>query len=146
MSPSDPAGRCAESELAPEWRELIAAARAARARAYAPYSRFGVGAALRTADGEILTGCNIENASSGLTVCAERVAVWRAVERGQRVFTALAVVTEGGVMPCGACRQVLAEFSADLPVAAADLDGRVRLTTLRELLPWPFRPEDLPAG
>ena len=139
-------GRCGEGELTPEWRELIAAARAARKRAYSPYSHFAVGAAVRTVDGAIHTGCNIESASSGLTVCAERVAVWSAVASGKRQFAALAVVTEGGVMPCGACRQVLVEFASDLPVAAVDLKGRVLLTTLRELLPWPFRSEDLPAG
>lgn len=146
MSPNDRVAWRPIAELSPEWQELIAAARGARERAYAPYSRFAVGAALRTADGGILTGCNIENASSGLTVCAERVAVWRAIEQGNRQWTALAVVTDGGAMPCGACRQVLVEFAPDLPVAAVDLEGRARLTTVRELLPWPFRPEDLPTG
>ncbi len=151
MDPSDSGGRESDgryaiNQLAPEWQELIAAARAAQKHAYAPYSHFAVGAALRTVEGDIFTGCNIENASSGLTVCAERVAVWRAVERGQRRLVALAVATESGVMPCGACRQVLSEFSTDLPVAAVSAHGRVRLTTLRDLLPWPFRSEDLPAG
>jgi cytidine deaminase len=120
--------------------ELVAAANAARASAYAPYSRFAVGAALRGADGKIYTGCNIENASYGLTICAERVAVFAAVAAGARKFTAIAVTTENGVTPCGACRQVLAEFSPQMTVIAADAHGNRSVHDLAELLPAAFGP------
>ena len=126
-----------------EIQELVAAATAARAAAYVPYSGFAVGAALKTADGRILTGCNVENASFGLAVCAERNALFHAVACGERDFEALAVVTENGVTPCGACRQVLAEFSAHLTVIVADTAGGRRLYTLSELLPHAFGPEHL---
>lgn len=128
----------AQESLAPEWRALLEAAKAARERAYAPYSHFPVGAAVRTRAGHIFAGCNVENASSGLTVCAERVAIWNAVSHGEKEFTALVVVTEPGSTPCGACRQVMSEFAEDLPILVADLDGRAWLTSLRVLLPDPF--------
>jgi cytidine deaminase len=124
--------------------DLAAAARAARARAYAPYSRYAVGAALRTAggDGAVFTGANVENASYGLSVCAERSAIFTAVSAGAREVTALAVATEDGGTPCGACRQVLAEFAprdgAPLPVLLVDAAGNVRETTLAALLPDAF--------
>lgn len=120
--------------------ELAAAARAARARAHAPYSRFLVGAALECADGAIVAGCNVENASYGLTICAERVAVAAAVAQGRRAFTGLALATSGGVPPCGACLQVLAEFCDELPVWLIDVDrpAAVRATTLSALLPGRF--------
>jgi deoxyribose-phosphate aldolase len=120
------------------WQALLAAATTARARAYAPYSSFSVGAALRAGSGRIYAGANVENASSGLTVCAERVAIWKAVSEGERRIEALAVITEGGATPCGACRQVLVEFEADLPVLVADTDGNAWMTSLVVLLPDAF--------
>jgi len=119
---------------------LIAAALAARQRAYAPYSQFQVGAAVRTAAGELFSGCNVENASYGLTICAERVAVSTAVAAGHRDFAALAVATPGGHPPCGACRQFLAEFCDDLPVLLIDATGAqpVARVTLHALLPGRF--------
>jgi len=127
-----------QGELSREWRELLDAAQQARARAYAPYSSFPVGAAVRTATGRIYAGCNVENASSGLTVCAERVAIWKAISEGERDFVALAVVTESGSPPCGACRQVMSEFVEDMPVLVADTSGQAWLTTLQHLLPDAF--------
>ncbi|UCC62742.1 MAG: cytidine deaminase [Anaerolineae bacterium] len=125
---------------------LIAAAREACQRAYAPYSGFCVGAALQTSSGRVFTGCNVENASYGLTICAERVAVGKAVAEGERNFDAIAIVSKGGFMPCGACRQVLAEFNPDLRVIVADLEGSQghnREFRLSELLPEAFLPRDL---
>ena len=126
---------------------LLAQARAALHNAYVPYSRFPVGAALLTADGAIFTGCNIENASYGLTVCAERVAIFTAAAAGYREVAAIAVVAENidEVTPCGACRQVLAEFApktAEL-VVILERDRQPQLTTLGELLPRSFGPNDL---
>ena len=120
-------------------RRLIAAAAKARRRAHAPYSKFQVGAALLAADGRIFTGANVENASYGLTMCAERVAVGKAVSEGECRFVAVAVVATGGATPCGACRQVLAEFG-DCAVLCADAkDGRrVTMYRLEELLPEAF--------
>lgn len=117
--------------------ELITAAREVREKAYAPYSRFQVGAALRTASGRIFCGCNVENLSFGLTVCAERAAVFAAVAAGETQFEAIAVVADSvqPVTPCGACRQVLAEFSGDLPICSANLQGRRFESTIAELLP-----------
>jgi cytidine deaminase len=124
--------------LSPAWRELLDAASQARERAYAPYSRFAVGAAVRAAGGKVYTGSNVENASSGLTVCAERVAIWQAVAAGEREFAALAVITEPGATPCGACRQVMIEFAAGLPILVADTAGHAWLTDLQTLLPDAF--------
>jgi cytidine deaminase len=118
----------------------------ARERAYAPYSRFTVGAALRAADGAIYVGCNVENASYGLTICAERNAVAHAVARGARDFVAIAVVTESGVTPCGACRQVLVEFGPAMAVIVADAHDNYRIYRLGELLPDAFGPEQLKDG
>jgi cytidine deaminase len=120
--------------------ELIARARAARAFAYAPYSDFAVGAAVLTADGRVFTGCNIENASYGLTMCAERVALFKAISEGVREFRRLAIVadTEVLISPCGACRQVLWEFAPDLVLISANRAGEVRVHPLRALLPEPF--------
>jgi len=116
---------------------LIDAATKVRSEAYAPYSKFAVGAALLTKSGRIVTGCNVENLSFGLTICAERAAVFAAVAAGEREFAAIAVVADSvtPVTPCGACRQVLAEFAADLPICSANLQGERFESTLRELLP-----------
>ena len=120
-----------------DFSKLIAEARRARDQAYAPYSHFAVGAALRTKGGRVFTGCNVENLSYGLTICAERAAVCAAVAAGERKFEALAVVADSKepVTPCGACRQVLAEFSTTLPVCSANLEGAVYESSIAELLP-----------
>jgi cytidine deaminase len=120
--------------------DLVALARQARERAVAPYSRFKVGAALLARTGEIVTGCNIENATYGLTLCAERVAVFKAVSEGMRDFAAVAVVADSARLaaPCGPCRQILWEFCGDLSVILADLKGRTRTVRMSELLPLPF--------
>jgi cytidine deaminase len=122
-------------------QQLLDQARRAREHAYAPYSRFTVGAAVLTATGEIFSGCNIENASLGATICAERVAIFRAVAAGSRALTALAVIadTPEPAAPCGLCRQVLAEFTPDCPVLMANMAGQTRLAHLKELLPLAFR-------
>lgn len=123
-------------------KQLLKAARGVRAFAYAPYSRFTVGAAVLTDDGRLFSGCNVENASYGLTICAERNAVCAAVAAGAGKITRLALVLSGGGTPCGACRQVLAEFSDDLWVLLADADSdRVRETSLNQLFPEAFRPD-----
>jgi cytidine deaminase len=120
--------------------DLVAAARKARELAVAPYSRFKVGAALETADGTIVTGCNIENSTYGLTLCAERVAVFKAVSEGHRAFTRVAVVadTQDPTPPCGPCRQILWEFCGDIEVVLANLTEEKGTYRLRELLPLPF--------
>ena len=122
--------------------ELIGLAREARARAYAPYSNFAVGAALLGASGRVYTGCNVENVSYGLTICAERVAVGRAVSEGEREFVAVAVVTQNGASPCGACRQVLSEFGPDMQVVIARAEGdEYEVYSLQELLPRQIGPD-----
>lgn len=135
--------------ISSQYAELIDAARLARERAYAPYSGFAVGAALLTASGEVVAGCNVENASLGLTICAERNAVFAAVAAallgdpaGETTIEAIAVVadSEDPVSPCGACRQVLHEFGPDCIVIAANLSGAVRAARLNELLPGAFGP------
>lgn len=120
---------------------LLKAATEVRERAYVPYSEFKVGAALLTEAGDVITGCNFENASLGATICAERGAVAHALARGERRFTALAVVADHPepVTPCGICRQVLAEFAPDMPVIMANIKGDRRTMTVRELLPGIFR-------
>jgi len=120
--------------------ELVKLALEAAENAYAPYSRFKVGAALLTAGGEVFTGCNVENASYGLTVCAERVALYKAVSRGERSFSAIAVAAGNDeyCSPCGACRQVLAEFGGGIKVYMANRKGEYRETTVAELLPAAF--------
>jgi len=126
-----------------EQDELLHLAALARQSAYVPYSHFAVGAALRAEDGRVFTGCNVENASFGLTICAERNAVAHAVAEGTRRFDAIAVVTENGVTPCGACRQVLAEFGPAMTVIVADEAGRRRVYTIGDLLPDAFTPDQL---
>jgi cytidine deaminase len=123
--------------------ELVVIAAEMREKAYAPYSRFTVGAALLGKSGRVYTGCNVENASYGLSVCAERVALYKAVSEGEREFEAIAVVTEKGVSPCGACRQVLSEFGEGIRIIVADVYGNYRIFTLKELLPSAFKAEDL---
>lgn len=118
--------------------DLIRRADAVRANAWAPYSGYRVGAALLTESGEVFEGTNVENASYGLTICAERAAVFAAVAAGHRKFAALALVTDDGGSPCGACRQVLAEFAPDLRVVIAAADGTRRETTVASLLPDSF--------
>ena len=127
-----------------EHNQLIAAASEARQRAYAPYSRYPVGAALLARSGKIYTGANVENAAYGHAMCAERVALFRAVAEGERSFRALAIVTAGAASPCGACRQVLSEFDeGKLCVIMADEAGNAREATLGELLPDSFSVHDL---
>jgi cytidine deaminase len=122
------------------WDELIAAALDVRRRAYARYSGYLVGVALRGDSGSVYVGCNVENASYGLTQCAERAAVTAAVAAGEQKFTALALAVPAGGMPCGACRQVLAEFCPSLPILVIDADDSSQrvLTDLRDLLPGRF--------
>ena len=124
---------------------MTALAREARERAHAPYSRFRVGAALKTRTGEIVTGCNIENASYGLTMCAERVAVYKAVSEGLFDFEVIAVVADSKRLtpPCGPCRQILWEYCGDVLVHMKDLKGRSRTMRLSQLLPMPFDSDSL---
>jgi cytidine deaminase len=119
---------------------LVLAARAAREHAVAPYSRFRVGAALETAEGAIVTGCNVENATYGLTVCAERVAMFKALSEGHRAFRRVAVVAETAAPtpPCGACRQILWEFAGDIEVVMANLTEITARLRMVDLLPLPF--------
>ena len=133
----------------PENREVFAAligdAIQAQHRSYAPYSHYQVGAAVLTASGKVFTGANVENAAYPASMCAERVAIFKAVSEGEKNFTAIAVVTSNAGMPCGGCRQVMAEFGMDTLVLIADDQGNiVRKLTVRELLPGAFTPEDLP--
>lgn len=135
--------------MTPDHDQLLQAARQARDMSYAPYSRFRVGAALRCTDGTIITGANVENASFGLSLCAERAAVVRAVATGHRRFTAIAICGAGArpTPPCGACRQVLLEFAPDLQIILAGADAAaddVIQTTLDALLPLAFT--DFPGG
>lgn len=131
------------SEAHIDWNELVAKAAAVRLHAYAPYSGYRVGAALLSASGRVYVGCNVENASYGLTLCAERSSVAQMIAAGEREMRAIAIVTEGpeAGTPCGLCRQTLAELAIDLPIALA-IEGAtepVRITSLRELFPEPFR-------
>jgi cytidine deaminase len=124
--------------------QLVRQAKTARRQAYAPYSQYPVGAAILTSTGRIYEGANIENAAYPDSICAERVAVFKAVSEGERLFVAIAVVSTNGGSPCGSCRQVLAEFGLDTIVLIADKDGRIiKETSVRDLLPGAFMPEDL---
>ena len=136
MTPSRGIRRPSPTSLA----EMARLAREARERAHAPYSGFRVGAALKTRGGEIVTGCNIENASYGLSMCAERVAVFKAVSEGLGEFAAIAIVADAPRLtpPCGPCRQILWEFCGNIWVRMVDLKGRSRTLRLSELLPLPF--------
>lgn len=120
--------------------ELIEAATRVRENSYAPFSNFRVGAALETDDGEIIAGCNVESASYGLTVCAERVAIWKAISMGKRKIKHIAVVadTEELTPPCGVCRQIIWEFGGDIPVVMANLKGKVETVQMKDLLPRAF--------
>jgi cytidine deaminase len=123
---------------------LIDLANEARRRSYAPYSNYPVGAALRSKSGRIFTGVNVENAAYPASMCAERVAVFKAVSEGEREFDVISVVTPGGGSPCGGCRQVLAEFGMDMIVLIANVEGQlVQETTMRDLLPGAFTSGDL---
>ncbi len=123
-----------------EFQALIKAATQARENAHARFSNFKVGAALRTAEGNIYGGCNVENATYGLTVCAERVAIFKAISEGERQFDAIAVVTDTDTLtpPCGACRQLIWEFCGDVPVVMANLKGESEILKMGELFPKPF--------
>lgn len=127
---------------------LIAAARRAQRNAYAPYSGLKVGASVLCRGGRIHTGCNVENASYGESLCAERACVTHAVARGDREILAVAVVTSSpyAVMPCGACRQVIAEFGLGIKVVVVGAEGKPLVKAIRELLPHPFTPQDLRKG
>jgi cytidine deaminase len=126
-------------------RALIEAAAQARRWAYAPYSRYAVGAALLTESGKVYDGVNVENAAYPSSMCAERVAIFKAVSQGEREFQAIAVVTDNGGAPCGGCRQVMAEFGLDMQVLVADKDGRLVMSgTVSDILPGAFTPSDLP--
>ena len=123
--------------------KLINAALTARKRARAPYSNFHVGAAVETADGKIYQGCNVENASYSLTICAERTALFSAIAAGEKDFKHLVVATENGVSPCGACRQVIWELCGDIPITIVDTSGACVETSSSELLPHAFGQKDL---
>ncbi len=125
-----------------EHEALIVAARNAREHAHAPYSNFRVGAAVRAKSGRIFTGCNVENSTYGLTLCAERVAIFKAISEGERGFDAIAVVTDTDSLtpPCGACRQILWEFCGDAEVVLANLKGKVELLPDVDSFPKTFRP------
>ena len=123
-----------------EYDPLIATAKQARENAHAKFSNFKVGAGLRSASGRIYGGCNVENATYGLTVCAERVAIFKAISEGERKFDAIAVVTDTDRLtpPCGACRQLIWEFCGDIPVVLANLTGKVEVIRMSQLFPRPF--------
>lgn len=123
------------------FQELIDKAKEARANAYAPYSKFLVGSALITENGKIFTGCNIENVSLGLSICAERVAIFKAVAEGIKDIRAIAVIgdTEEPCTPCGACRQVMIEFAPDMKVVMANLHNKIKIKKARDLLPDSFK-------
>ena len=120
--------------------ELISVAVASKRRAYAPYSRFRVGAALESTSGKVYTGCNVENSSYGLTICAERTAIFKAISEGERSFRAIAIVADDPdfTPPCGACRHVLYDLAGNIDVIMTNAKGRIRVTKLQDLLPMAF--------
>lgn len=121
-------------------KKLIQEAKKVRNNAYAPFSTFKVGAAVLTTDGKIFTGCNVENSSYGLTVCAERIAIFKAISEGYQDFQSIAIVadTEQLTPPCGSCRQVLVEFNPNMEVILSNLDDDIQTYSLKELMPEPF--------
>ena len=123
-----------------DYDKLTAAAKAVRENAHAPYSNFRVGAALRATSGRVYTGCNVENATYGLTVCAERVAIFKAISEGERGFDAIAVVadTETLTPPCGACRQLIWEFCGDVDIILSNLKGKTEVVRTSAIFPRPF--------
>ena len=129
----------------PDYEPLIAAAKHARENAHANFSKFKVGAALRATTGKIYGGCNVENATYGLTICAERVAIFKAISEGERKFDAIAVVTDTETLtpPCGACRQLIWEFCGDVPVVMSNLQGKVEVIRMSQLFPKPFDSSNL---
>jgi len=135
--------------VTPENEKLIEAAKEVRNHSHSPYSNFKVGAAIRTQSGKIYTGCNVENATLWASLCAERVAISKAVSEGETNFEIIAIVTdsEKPALPCGGCRQVLSEFSQltgkDIKIIAANCNGQIKETSLQELLPEPFGAKDL---
>jgi len=128
-----------------EYEALIAAAKKARENAHAKFSNFLVGAALRTKSGKIYGGCNVENATYGLMICAERVAIFKAISEGEREFDAIAVATDTGALtpPCGACRQLIWEFCGDVPVILSNLAGKSEVMRMSTLFPKPFDASNL---
>jgi cytidine deaminase len=132
--------RESHASSAAEFESLIVAARSARENAHAAYSNFRVGAGLRATSGRIFGGCNVENATYGLTICAERVAIFKAISEGERGFDAIAVVTDTDTLtpPCGACRQLIWEFCGDVPVILANLKGKMEVLAMKDLFPKPF--------
>lgn len=130
------------------FQELIETAKKARLQSVAPFSNFLVGAALRTAGGKVYTGCNVESASYGLTVCAERVAIWKALSEGERDFTELAIVADTSTLtpPCGTCRQIIHEFCKNADIVLANLAGETQECSIEELLPRAFDARFLSGG
>jgi cytidine deaminase len=128
-----------------EHESLISAAKDARLNAHAPFSNFRVGAALRANSGRVFGGCNVENATYGLTICAERVAIFKAMSEGERGFDAISVVTDTDTLtpPCGACRQLIWEFCGDVPVILSNLKGKTETIPMRDLFPKPFDSSNL---
>jgi cytidine deaminase len=132
-------------EVVAEYDPLIAAAEKARENAHAKFSNFKVGAGLRASSGKIYGGCNVENATYGLTICAERVAIFKAISEGEREFDGIAVVTDTETLtpPCGACRQLIWEFCGDVPVIMSNLKGKVETVRMSQLFPKPFDSSNL---
>ena len=128
-----------------EYQELIRAANRAKLNAYAPYSKFYVGAAILTDDGKIFSGCNIENSSYGLTICAERTAIFSAIAQGISKFKAIAIVSNSSevITPCGACRQVLFELAGDIDIIMSSNSKKIKIVRLKQLLPLPFTGNNL---
>jgi cytidine deaminase len=128
-----------------DYKELIQAARKAKKNSHSPYSKFRVGAALLTKSGKIYTGCNIENSSYSLTVCAERTALFKAVSEGEKKFLTLVISTDvkDFISPCGACRQVISDLAGDIDIILTNRVGKTKIMKMNELLPHPFTPKNL---
>ncbi|WP_103895916.1 cytidine deaminase [Caloramator fervidus] len=131
-----------------KYEELVALAIKAKENAYAPYSNFRVGAALLTEEGKVFTGCNVENASYGGTVCAERTALFKAISEGYKKFKAIAITSDSDnlTFPCGICRQVLSEFGLEFDVIVSNKKGEYKVYKLKELLPYAFSSSDIEGG